>query len=153
MIAPTMLGMVTVAESIGVEGRGAYFEEAGVIRDMIQNHLLQLLTLIAMEPPSSLDADAVRDEKVKVLKAIDLFHPNEVDFATVRGQYIRDFVGGQEVPGYTDEPGVADNSMTETYCAVRLQVHNWRWAGTPFLLRSGKRLPRRVTCSNASSST
>ena len=136
---------ITVAESLGVEGRGAYFEEAGIIRDMIQNHLLQVLTLVAMEPPISLAADAVRDEKVKVLKAIDSFEPDRVETNAVRGQYIRDFVGGQEVPGYTDEPSVAEHSTTETYCAVRLCVSNWRWADTPFLLRSGKRLPRRVT--------
>ena len=136
---------ITVAESIGIEGRGAYFEEAGIIRDMIQNHLLQVLTLVAMEPPVSLDADVVRDEKVKVLKAIDSFALDDVETNTVRGQYARDFVGGKEVPSYTEENGVAEGSRTETYAAVRLEVDNWRWAGTPFLLRAGKRLPRRVT--------
>ena len=136
---------LTVAESIGVEGRGAYFEESGIVRDMIQNHLLQVLTLVAMEPPVSLAADAVRDEKVKVLRAIRSFAPEQVAFNTVRGQYTRDFVGGVEVPGYREEPGVSSESRTETYAAVRLRVENWRWAGTPFYLRAGKRLPRRVT--------
>ncbi len=136
---------LTVAESIGVEGRGAYFEEAGIIRDMIQNHLLQVLTLVAMEPPVDLSADAVRDEKVKVLRAIESFSKQEVADNTVRGQYVSDYVGGQEVPGYLQETGVAEASLTETFAAVRLRVGNWRWANTPFFLRSGKRLPRRVT--------
>lgn len=136
---------ITVAESIGVGSRGGYFEEAGIIRDMIQNHLLQVLTLIAMEPPVSLAANAVRDEKVKVLHAIRTFKPEEVPRNTVRGRYTRDFVGGEEVPGYLDEEGVPDDSMTETYAAIRLQVNNWRWGNTPFFLRSGKRLPRRVS--------
>ena len=136
---------ITVAESIGVEGRGAYFEEAGIIRDMIQNHLLQVLTLVAMEPPVSLAADDVRDEKVKVLRAIRSFSPDQAVLNTVRGQYSREFVSGVEVPGYREEPGVNPESRTETYAAVRVQVENWRWAGTPFFLRAGKRLPRRVT--------
>jgi glucose-6-phosphate 1-dehydrogenase len=136
---------ITVAEAIGVEGRGAYFEEAGIVRDMIQNHLLQVLTLVAMEPPVALQADAVRDEKVKVLRAIEAFAPEEVPVATVRGQYRRAFVAGVEVPGYREEPGVAKASQTETYAAVRLRVGNWRWASTPFYLRAGKRLARRVT--------
>lgn len=136
---------ITVAESIGVEGRGAYFEEAGIIRDMIQNHLLQVLTLVAMEPPVSLAADAVRDEKVKVLRAIRSFTPEQAVLATVRGQYTREHMSGVEVPGYREEPGVNPESRTETYAAVRLRVENWRWAGTPFFLRAGKRLPRRAT--------
>lgn len=136
---------ITVAESIGVEGRGGYFEESGVIRDMIQNHLLQVLTLVAMEPPAALEADAVRDEKVKVLRSIRSLEPAEVPERTVRGQYVRNFTAGKEVPGYLEEEGVAQDSRTETYAAVRLHVENWRWAGTPFYLRSGKRLPRRVT--------
>ena len=136
---------ITVAESIGVEGRGSYFEEAGIIRDMIQNHLLQVLTLIAMEPPASLSADAVRDEKVKVLRSIHTLTPEEVRRCTVRGQYTRAFFGGKEAPGYREEHGVLADSNTETYAAVRLQVENWRWGGTPFYLRAGKRLPRRVT--------
>jgi glucose-6-phosphate 1-dehydrogenase len=136
---------ITVAESIGVGSRGGYFEESGIIRDMIQNHLLQVLTLVAMEPPSSLNADAVRDEKVKVLRAIRSFKPDEVAAASVRGQYTAGFFNGEDAVGYLDEEGVARASSTETYAAVRLQVDNWRWAGTPFVLRSGKRLPRRVT--------
>ncbi len=136
---------ITVAESIGVGSRGGYFEESGIIRDMIQNHLMQVLTLVAMEPPASLTADAVRDEKVKVLKAIRSFKPEEVDAATVRAQYTRGSFGGEDVKGYRDEEGVPAESVTETYAAVRLHVDNWRWARTPFILRSGKRLPRRVT--------
>jgi glucose-6-phosphate 1-dehydrogenase len=119
--------------------------QIGIIRDMIQNHLMQVLTLVAMEPPASLTADAVRDEKVKVLKAIRSFKPEEVDAATVRAQYTRGSFGGEDVKGYRDEEGVPAESVTETYAAVRLHVDNWRWARTPFILRSGKRLPRRVT--------
>jgi glucose-6-phosphate 1-dehydrogenase len=136
---------LTVAESIGVGSRGGYFEESGIIRDMIQNHLMQVLTLVAMEPPAALTADGVRDEKVKVLKAIRSFRPEEVDDATVRAQYTRGPFGGEDVNGYRDEEGVPKTSVTETYAAVRLQIDNWRWARTPFFLRSGKRLPRRVT--------
>ena len=136
---------ITVAESIGVGSRGGYFEESGIIRDMIQNHLMQVMTLVAMEPPTSLTADAVRDEKVKVLKAIRSFRPEEVDSATVRAQYARGSFGGEEVKGYREEEGVPAASVTETYAAVRLHIDNWRWARTPFFLRSGKRLPRRVT--------
>ena len=136
---------ITVAESIGVGSRGGYFEESGIIRDMIQNHLLQVLTLVAMEPPIALTANSVRDEKVKVLKAIRSFAPHEVAAATVRGQYAAASFGGEDVNGYLEEEGVAADSSTETFAAVRLQVNNWRWAGTPFFLRSGKRLPRRVT--------
>ncbi|MCC6671181.1 MAG: glucose-6-phosphate dehydrogenase [Planctomycetes bacterium] len=136
---------ITVAEAIGVEGRGAYFEEAGIIRDMIQNHLLQVLTLVAMDPPAALGADAVRDEKVKVLRAIRSLTPDEVAETTVRGQYTAGFQAGQEVPGYHDELGVAKDSKVETFAAVKLQIENWRWGGTPFFLRSAKRMPRRVT--------
>ncbi|MCR9245191.1 MAG: glucose-6-phosphate dehydrogenase [bacterium] len=136
---------ITVAESIGVGSRGGYFEESGIIRDMIQNHLMQVMTLIAMEPPSALTADAVRDEKVKVLRAIRSFAPEEIDDATVRAQYERASFEGTEVNGYLEETGVAADSNTETFAAVRLCVENWRWAKTPFFLRSGKRLPRRVT--------
>jgi glucose-6-phosphate 1-dehydrogenase len=136
---------ITVAESIGVGSRGGYFEESGIIRDMIQNHLMQVLTLVAMEPPTALTADAVRDEKVKVLKAIRSFRPADIEQATVRAQYTRGPFAGETVKGYRDEDGVPANSTTETYAAVRLHVENWRWSGTPFFLRSGKRLPRRVT--------
>ena len=136
---------ITVAESIGVGSRGGYFEESGIIRDMIQNHLMQVLTLVAMEPPASLTADAVRDEKVKVLKAIRSFRAEDVDAATVRAQYMRGSFAGEDVKGYREEEGVAAESTTETYAAVRLQVNTWRWANTPFFLRSAKRMPRRAT--------
>ena len=136
---------ITVAESIGVGSRGGYFEESGIIRDMIQNHLMQVLTLVAMEPPAAITADAVRDEKVKVLHAIRSFKPEEIDEATVRAQYTRGSFGGEDVKGYRDEEGVPKESVTETYAAVRLEINNWRWAHTPFFLRAGKRLPRRVT--------
>jgi glucose-6-phosphate 1-dehydrogenase len=136
---------ITVAESLGVEGRGRYYEGAGVIRDMIQNHMLQLLTLVAMEPPAAFEADAVRDEKVKVLRAIRPLTPAQVSERTVRGQYGPGALLGQSVPGYREEPGVAPDSTTETFAAIKLCVDNWRWAGIPFYLRSGKRLPKRVT--------
>jgi glucose-6-phosphate 1-dehydrogenase len=136
---------ITVAEAIGVEERGAYYQEAGALRDMVQNHLLQLLCLVAMEPPVTFGADHVRDEKTKVLRAVHPIALDEVDRVAVRGQYERGTVDGQPVPGYREEPGVAAGSTTETYAAVRLEVSNWRWAGVPFYLRSGKRLPSRVT--------
>ena len=136
---------ITVAEAIGVEGRGSYYEEAGLLRDMVQNHICQLLCLIGMEPPVSLDADAVRDEKVKVLRALRPLLPEEVDASTVRGQYGPGSAGGNPVPGYLEEKGVAPDSRTETYVAHRLHVDNWRWADVPFYLRAGKRLPKRVT--------
>jgi glucose-6-phosphate 1-dehydrogenase len=136
---------ITVAESLGVEGRGSYYEQAGVIRDMIQNHMLQLLTLVAMEPPAAFEADAVRDEKVKVLRAIRPLTPAQVSERTARGQYGPGSLLGQSVPGYREEPGVAPDSTTETFAALKLYVDNWRWAGIPFYLRSGKRLPKRAT--------
>ncbi len=136
---------ITVAESIGIEGRGGYFDHAGILRDMIQNHLLQVLSLIAMEPPISLEPDAVRDEKVKVLRAIRSLTPDKVVATTLRGQYGPGLVGGKEVGSYLDETGVASDSRTETYAAVKLRVDNWRWGRVPFFLRAGKRLPRRVT--------
>jgi glucose-6-phosphate 1-dehydrogenase len=136
---------IMVAESVGVENRGNYYETAGVVRDMIQNHMFQLLALVAMEPPTSFQADAVRDEKVKVLKAVRSMKPEDVLKHSVRGQYGAGEVGGQRVPGYRSEPKVSPGSSTETYAALRLQVENWRWAGVPFYLRSGKRLGRRDT--------
>ena len=136
---------ITVAEELGVEGRGAYYETAGVLRDIIQNHIFQLLTLVAMEPPSSLAAEAVRNEKTKVLEAIRPMPPEEVIAATVRGQYGEGVIGGRRVPGYRQERGVHAESRTETYAALRLQVENWRWAGVPFYVRSGKRLAARET--------
>jgi len=136
---------ITVAETVGVEGRGGYYEHAGALRDMVQNHLMQLLTLTAMEPPIGYRADAVRDEKVKVLRAIRPIAPEQVDRFTVRGQYGAGATGGQPVPGYREEQGVAPDSNTETYVALQLFIDNWRWAGVPFLLRTGKRLPKRVS--------
>ncbi|HWQ14762.1 MAG TPA: glucose-6-phosphate dehydrogenase [Roseiflexaceae bacterium] len=136
---------ITVAESVGVEGRGNYYESAGALRDMVQNHLMQLLTLTAMEPPVGYRADAVRDEKVKVLRAIRPIAPDEVERFTVRGQYGPGSVGGQAVPGYREEPGVAPDSRSETYVALQFYVENWRWAGVPFFLRTGKRLPKRAS--------
>ncbi len=136
---------ITVAESIGVGSRGGYFEESGVIRDMIQNHLMQVMTLVAMEPPAAMTADAVRDEKVKVLKAIRTFEPDQVERDTVRAQYTGGSFGGKDVNGYKQEEGVPQESVTETYAAVKLQIDNWRWSRTPFFLRSAKRMPRRVT--------
>ena len=132
---------ITVAESIGIEGRAAFYEQAGAIRDIFQNHLLQLVALTAMEPPIDFTADSVRNEKVKVLKAMHTPGPKSV----VRGQYGRGFVEGVEVPGYREEAGVAPDSMTETYVAAKLYVDNWRWADTPFYVRTGKRLARRET--------
>jgi glucose-6-phosphate 1-dehydrogenase len=136
---------LTVAESIGIEGRGRYYEEAGTTRDMVQNHLFQLLCLLAMEPPASLRPDAIRDEKVKVLEALRPVPPEAVGSTTVRGQYADGVVGGERVPGYKQEPDVAADSRTETYVAVRMFIDNWRWAGVPFYLRAGKRMPKRVT--------
>ncbi len=136
---------ITVSESIGVEGRGAYFEHAGITRDIVQNHLLQLMCLIAMEPPASLDADAIRDEKVKVLQALRGIPVDRVDEETVRAQYAAGVVNGKPVPGYREEDSVSPESRTETYMSMRAYVDNWRWAGVPFYLRAGKRLPKRVT--------
>ncbi len=136
---------ITVAESVGVERRGGYYENAGVIRDMIQNHMLQLVSLVAMEPPSAMDANAVRNEKVKVLGAIRSIRPGDALALTVRGQYGLGAFNGKFVPAYRDEKNVAAASTTETYAAVKLFIDNWRWAGVPFYLRSGKRLPKRIT--------
>jgi len=136
---------IMVAETVGVEDRGNYYETAGVVRDMIQNHMFQLLTLVAMEPPTSFQANAVRDEKVKVLKAVRSMKPEDVLKQAVRGQYGPGVIDGQPAPGYRSEPKVSPSSNTETYAALRLQVENWRWAGVPFYLRSGKRLARRDT--------
>ena len=132
---------ITVAESIGIEGRADYYEKAGAIRDIFQNHLLQLLAITAMEPPIDFTADSVRNEKVKVLRAMHTPGPKSI----VRGQYGRGFVEGEEVPGYREEDSVDPNSMTETYVAGKLYVDNWRWADTPFYVRMGKRMPRRET--------
>src|SRR5439155_421191 len=129
------------SETIGIEGRADYYERAGAIRDIFQNHLLQLLAITAMEPPIDFTADSVRNEKVKVLKALHTPGPKSV----VRGQYGRGFVEGEEVPGYREERGVDPSSTTDTYVAAKLYVDNWRWADTPFYVRMGKRLARRET--------
>ncbi|MBV9529168.1 glucose-6-phosphate dehydrogenase [Sphingomonas sp.] len=134
---------ITVAETVGVEGRGDYYDGSGALRDMVQNHMLQLLALVAMEPPTNFDATAVRDEKVKVLRSLRPIGPDDVEFHTVTGQYTRGAVEGQPVPGYADELGRA--SGTETFVALKAQVDNWRWKGVPFYLRTGKRMPQRDT--------
>jgi len=136
---------ITAAEAIGVEGRGAYYEEAGALRDMVQSHLLQLLTVCAMEPPAFFNGNAVRDEKVKVLRSIVPPQGDQLAIRAVRGQYQEGFSGGRPVMSYADEKGVKPNSKTDTYAALRLEIDNWRWGGVPFYLRTGKRLPRRVT--------
>jgi glucose-6-phosphate 1-dehydrogenase len=132
---------ITVAESLGIEGRAGFYEQAGAIRDIVQNHVLQLVALTAMEPPIDFSADSVRNEKVKVLKAMHTPGPKHV----VRGQYGPGWIEGGEVPGYREEPGVDPDSATETFVAAKLFVDNWRWADTPFYIRTGKRLPRRET--------
>lgn len=136
---------ITNAEALGVEGRGAYYEEAGVVRDMIQNHVFQVVSLVAMEPPSSLDANAVRDEKFKAMRAVRPIPLEQVDEFAVRGQYGPGYVLGDSVPGYRQETGVNPESSTETFAALKLYFDNWRWAGVPFYIRSGKRLQKRVT--------
>ncbi len=135
---------ITVAERLGVEGRGGYYEEAGLVRDMIANHLLQLLMIVAMEPPVAFDADAVRDEKVKVLRAVRPFSPERIATDVVFGQYGAGCSAAEPVPGYREEEKVSPTSTTETYAAMRFYVDNWRWQNVPFFLRSGKRLPKRV---------
>jgi len=136
---------ITVAEELGVEKRGGYYEEAGLVRDMIQNHVLQLMSLVAMEPPATFDSTAVRDEKAKLMRAIRSIPRDQLDQSAVRGQYAAGWVGGQKVPAYRSEPGVSPASTTETYAALKLYIDNWRWAGVPFYLRSGKRLSKRVS--------
>ncbi|MBI4552504.1 MAG: glucose-6-phosphate dehydrogenase [Candidatus Latescibacteria bacterium] len=136
---------ITAAESIGVEGRGGYYEESGALRDMVQNHLLQVLTLVAIEPPSTFDANAVRDEKAKVLRAMRPYGPEDVDRCFVRAQYDDGLIQGKPVIGYRKEDGVSPTSMTETFVAAQFFVDNWRWADVPFYIRTGKRLPKRVS--------
>lgn len=133
---------ITVAEEVGVGSRGGYYEQSGALRDMIQNHTMQLVALTAMEPPVSLDAEAIRDEKVKLLRAIQPLDP-ERDVA--RAQYAEGMMAGKPEPGYLQEDGIAPESGTETYAAIKLSINNWRWQGVPFYLRSGKRMARRVT--------
>jgi glucose-6-phosphate 1-dehydrogenase len=136
---------ITVAETVGVEGRAGFYETAGVMRDIIQNHMLQLLALVAMEAPVVFEADAVREEKVKVLRSVRRYTPEDVDRRVIFGQYTAGDVGGVSVPGYLSEPRVSPSSRTPTFVAMRVFLDNWRWAGVPFYLRSGKRMPRRVT--------
>ncbi len=135
---------ITVAEQLGVEGRGDFYEGTGALRDMLQNHLLQLLCIVAMEPPTSSDPDAVRDEKLKVLRSLKPFRPQDVATKTVRGQYKAGAVASQPVIGYAEEAGVAPDSRTETFVAVKAEIDTWRWAGVPFFLRSGKRMPEKL---------
>jgi len=132
---------ITVSENLGVGGRGGYYEEAGALRDMLQNHLLQVMSLVAMEPPVSLDAEPIRDEKVKLLKSVRELTPDAVAKQVVRGQYFAGTIDGQLKPGYRQEPKVKADSNTETYVAAKLLVDNWRWSGVPFYLRTGKYLP------------
>jgi glucose-6-phosphate 1-dehydrogenase len=137
---------VTVAEEVGMAGgRGAYYDTAGSLRDMVQNHMMQLLSLVAMEPPVDLSADAVRNEKVKVLQALPRWQAADVGRNVVRAQYTKGSIQGSEVAEYLEEKGVAPDSKTDTYVAIRLELNNWRWAGVPFFLRTGKRLPKRAT--------
>ena len=136
---------ITAAESIGIGSRGAYYDQSGAVRDMIQNHLLQVLSLIAMEPPVSLDSNAIRDEKTKVARSIRPIRHEEVARAALPGQYGPGAIAGEPIPGYREEANVDTASNTPTYAAIRLLVDNWRWAGVPFYLRTGKRLPRKVT--------
>ena len=136
---------LTVAESIGVEQRGAFYESAGAFRDVMQNHMFMLLALIGMEPPTSLEGETVRSEKVKLLNSIRRVTPAEALYNSVRGQYCPGTIGGKPVPGYREEPNVSPDSLIETYAAVKLLIENWRWAGVPFYLRTGKRLARRAT--------
>jgi glucose-6-phosphate 1-dehydrogenase len=135
---------ITVAEDLGVGTRAGYYDESGCLRDMIQNHTTQLLALTAMEPPGSFDAEALRNEKVKVLKAIEPVNLGP-DADMARAQYAAGMIGGKQVPGYLEEQGIPKGSATETFAALRLSINNWRWQGVPFYLRSGKRLPRRVS--------
>ncbi len=136
---------IVVAESLGIGSRAEYYEQSGAIRDMIQNHIMQVLCLTAMEPPVAFDPDAIRDEKVKVLRAIPLLTPEEVAERTVRAQYTAGVVDGQQVVGYKEEKGVAADSTTDTFVTLKLFIENWRWAGVPFYIRTGKRLPARST--------
>lgn len=136
---------ITVSEDIGVGHRAGYFDKSGIVKDVIQNHLLQLLSLVALEPPANFEADSVRNEKVKVLKCLKKIERNEVEKLCIRARYQSGVVGGEKVPGYLLEDGVSKNSQTETYAAFCFMIDNWRWAGVPFFLRAGKRLAKRVT--------
>jgi glucose-6-phosphate 1-dehydrogenase len=132
---------ITVAEKVGVEGRSNYYEQTGALRDMVQNHLTQLLTLVALEVPVAFEAEAIRNEKVKILRQISPLKPEDVVF----GQYVRGKIDGKEVVSYKEEPGVSPDSKTETFVALKLEIANWRWKGVPFYLRTGKRMHQRLT--------
>ena len=136
---------ITVAESLGVEHRGAFYEQAGALRDIVQNHVMQVLALTAMEAPASFDGNAIRDEKVKLLRSVRIFEPDQLQRHVVRAQYLAGEIDGVPVVGYREEDGVDAHSSVETYLALRLDIDNWRWAGVPFFVRTGKRLTRRVT--------
>ncbi|HET7480686.1 MAG TPA: glucose-6-phosphate dehydrogenase, partial [Rubrobacteraceae bacterium] len=136
---------ITVAEDIGVGTRGAFYEEAGALRDIVQNHVMQILCLTAMEPPVAFDADSLREEKVKVLKAVRRIPEDDVEHYAVRGQYERGWIWGEEVEGYREGKDVASDSVTETFVALKVYVDNWRWAGVPFYIRAGKRMPKKAT--------
>ncbi len=136
---------ITVAETVGLEGRAGYYETAGALRDMVQNHLMQLFSLTAMEPPNSLDADSIRTEKVKAVQATRLADLERLERSAVRGQYTSGWMKGKNVPAYREEGGADPNSTTPTYAALKLYVDNWRWKGVPFYLRTGKRMPKKVT--------
>lgn len=136
---------ITSAESIGVEGRGGYYEGSGALRDMLQNHLLQVAGLTAMEPPSSMDADAIRNETMKVMQSLKPIKEEDVPKQVIRGQYVASHVRGETMPGYREEKGVNPESRTETFVAMKFFIDNWRWGGVPFYIRTGKRLPTRVT--------
>jgi glucose-6-phosphate 1-dehydrogenase len=136
---------ITVAETVGLEGRAGYYETAGALRDMVQNHLMQLFSLTAMEPPNSLEADSIRNEKVKALQATRLADPEHLEFSAVRGQYTTGWMNGKQVPAYREEEGSSPTSTTPTYAAIKLMIDNWRWQGVPFYLRTGKRMPKKIT--------
>jgi glucose-6-phosphate 1-dehydrogenase len=136
---------ITAAEDIGIEGRAGYYDGAGALRDLVQNHMLQLMALLTMEPPTAFEANRLRDEKLKVLEAVVPPDPDDVPSMAVRAQYASGVVSGVPVPGYREEEGIQPDSRTETYAALRLHISNWRWAGVPFYLRTGKRLTRKVT--------
>ncbi|MGD1712210.1 glucose-6-phosphate dehydrogenase [Hydrocoleum sp. CS-953] len=136
---------ITVAETVGLEGRAGYYETSGALRDMVQNHLMQLFSLTAMEPPNSLDADSIRNEKVKVVQATRLADLEHLEYSAIRGQYTQGWMKGKNVPAYREEGGADPNSTTPTYAALKLNVDNWRWKGVPFYLRTGKRMPKKVS--------
>lgn len=136
---------ITVGETVGLEDRAGYYETSGALRDMMQNHLMQVFCLTAMEAPNSLDADSIRNEKTKVLQATRLADVHNLELSAVRGQYTAGWMKGKRVPGYREEPGVDPNSITPTYVAMKLMIDNWRWHGVPFYMRTGKRLPKKVS--------